>query len=180
MLRSTLSVLLLSLSALALGACTKEEPSSDDDKDTSGDESGDSTNKKVSATRGSGGFFTEDTRRPAILRTYDMKGDPVRSLNILNFFTPFSQSDFATDSDNVWTDGAVVEPGFQVDALEIPGQPFDGAESDAGWTFDGFRTTTGSETQSCLKANLHEYRNYTRVDRSVKTGPWVGWLSSAV
>jgi len=71
-----------------------------------------------------------------------------------------------------WTDGAVVEPGFQVDALEIPGQPLDGAESDAGWTFDGFRTTTGSETQSFFNAYVLEYRTYTGFDKSLKTGPY--------
>jgi hypothetical protein len=46
MLRTTLSVLLLSLSALALGACTKEEPSSDDDN--SSDDSTNDDNKKSS------------------------------------------------------------------------------------------------------------------------------------
>jgi immune inhibitor A len=71
-----------------------------------------------------------------------------------------------------WTDGAVVEPGFQVDALEIPGQPLDGAESDAGWTFDGFRTTTGSETQEFFNAYVLEYRTYYGFDRSLKTGPY--------
>ena len=79
-----------------------------------------------------------------------------------------------------WTDGAVVEPGFQVDALEIPGQPLDGAESDAGWTFDGFRTTTGSETQSFFNAYVLEYRTYSGFDRSLKTGPYnFGFLNTA-
>ena len=70
---------------------------------------GDSLNKKMSVTRGSGDFFAEDALRPASLRTYDLKGDPVRTLNIVNLVTAFAQSDFASDADNVWTDGAVVD-----------------------------------------------------------------------
>jgi immune inhibitor A len=71
-----------------------------------------------------------------------------------------------------WTDGAVVEPGFQVDALEIPGQPFDGAEAAAGWTFDGFRTTSGSETQAFFNAYVAEFRQYRGYDRALKLGPY--------
>ncbi len=71
-----------------------------------------------------------------------------------------------------WTDGAVAESGFQVDAIEIPGQPFDGAEADAGWTFDGFRTTTGSESQSFFNAYVAEYRQYRGYDRALKLGPY--------
>ena len=45
-----------------------------------------------------------------------------------------------------WTDVAEVQPGFMVDNIEISGHPLDGAESDAGWAFDGFRVTTGTES----------------------------------
>jgi immune inhibitor A len=71
-----------------------------------------------------------------------------------------------------WTDGAVVEPGFQIDALEIPDQAFDGAESDAGWTFDGFRTTTGSETQPFFNAYVAEFRQYRGYDEALELGPY--------
>ena len=82
-----------------------------------------------------------------------------------------------------WTDVAAVEPGFQVDAIEIPGQPFDGAEADAGWTFDpaegGFRVTTGSETQAFFNAYVLENRQYLGFDRSLKTGPYnFGFLNT--
>ena len=43
------------------------------------------------------------------------------------------------------TDGAVSEPGFQIDAITLDGQPIGTAEGDEGWTLSGFRTTTGSE-----------------------------------
>lgn len=38
-----------------------------------------------------------------------------------------------------WTDGATAGSGFSVDDIAVTGQPVDGAESDAGWTFDGSR-----------------------------------------
>ncbi len=46
-----------------------------------------------------------------------------------------------------WTDVAAVEPGFMVDNIEITGYPLDGAETDTGWTFDGFRRTNGTESR---------------------------------
>ncbi|MGH3030576.1 MAG: hypothetical protein ACRDNE_07385 [Gaiellaceae bacterium] len=78
-----------------------------------------------------------------------------------------------------WTDGAVVEPGFQVDAISIAGGPVDGAESNAGWTFDGFRTTTGTESTSHFNAYVAENRQYTGYDDSLRTGPYnFGFLST--
>ncbi len=64
--------------------------------------------KKVSARSMSGMFLTEDLLRPAPIRTYDMKGDPQRTINLL-IGAPFQQSDFGADVDNVWTDGALVD-----------------------------------------------------------------------
>jgi immune inhibitor A len=43
------------------------------------------------------------------------------------------------------TDGGWIEKGFMLDDIAITGQELDGAEVDAGWTFDGFITTTGVE-----------------------------------
>jgi immune inhibitor A len=78
-----------------------------------------------------------------------------------------------------WTDGAVVEPGFMVDAIQISGQPFDGAESDAGWTFDGFRVTTGTETGFYFNAYVAEFRQYLNYDTGLKTGPYnFGFLNT--
>ncbi|MDH4142642.1 MAG: immune inhibitor A [Chloroflexota bacterium] len=79
-----------------------------------------------------------------------------------------------------WTDGAAVESGLQVDAIEIPGQPLDGAEADAGWAFDGFRTTTGTETQSFFNAYVLENRQYLGYDMGLRTGPYnFGFTSTA-
>jgi immune inhibitor A len=67
----------------------------------------------------------------------------------------------------------VVESGFQVDALEIPGQAFDGAETEAGWTFTGgFRTTTGSESQGFFNAYVLENRQYIGYDLALLKGPY--------
>jgi len=66
-----------------------------------------------------------------------------------------------------WTDGAVVEPGFQVDAIDIGGTRYD-----AGWTFDGFRETTGLESQLFFNAYVVEYRIYRGYDDSLRTGPY--------
>ena len=43
------------------------------------------------------------------------------------------------------TDGGVALSGFQVDNITLDGTDIGNAETDAGWTFDGFRITTGTE-----------------------------------
>ena len=75
--------------------------------------------KKISVVSGPGGFVTNDTTRPAPIRTYDMKGNPFRVDNVLNGFTVLTDADYASDADNVWTDGAVVD-----------------AHAYSGWTYD--------------------------------------------
>jgi immune inhibitor A len=77
------------------------------------------------------------------------------------------------------TDGAVSEPGFQADAISLDGQPVGTAESDEGWTLNGFRTTTGSEEQSFFNAYVLENRQYIGFDASLRTGPYnFGYLST--
>ena len=83
-----------------------------------------------------------------------------------------------------WNDGFVqgqdpTKPaGFQVDAINITGQPFDGAESDAGWTFTtnqapiGFHVSTGTETADYFNAYVAEYRTYREYDLALKHGPY--------
>jgi len=77
-----------------------------------------------------------------------------------------------------WTDGAVVEPGFMVDDIQITGQPLDGAESDAGWTFDGFRVTTGTETSFHFNAYVAEFRQYRGYDTSLRTAYNFGFVNA--
>ena len=59
---------------------------------------------------------------------------------------------------------AAVEPGFMVDDVAITGQTFDDAESDAGWTFDGFRSTTGTESAFYTNYYVVENRQYRGYD----------------
>ena len=78
-----------------------------------------------------------------------------------------------------WTDGAATEPGFMVDDVAISGQSLDDAEGNFGWTFNGFRTTTGSETDYYLNAYIAEFRQYRTYDTGLKTGPYnFGFLNT--
>ena len=65
--------------------------------------------KKVSSSSQGGTFVGSDRLRPPMIETYDMRGNLARLLNILNGFTIPGASDFASDSDNDWTDGANVD-----------------------------------------------------------------------
>lgn len=71
-----------------------------------------------------------------------------------------------------WTDGAVAGTGLGIDDIAITGQPLDGAESDAGWTFAGFIQTTGDVVQSFFNMYMAENRTYWGYDKGLKTGPY--------
>ena len=71
------------------------------------------------------------------------------------------------------TDAAVSNPGFQVDAVTVSGTALDD-----GWTFDGFRETTGSEEQSFFNAYVLENRQYDGYDASLKTAYNFGFVDS--
>jgi immune inhibitor A len=70
------------------------------------------------------------------------------------------------------SDGGVNEAGFMVDEIAITGSPTDGAEADAGWTFGGFRVTTGTEDKLYNQYYVAEYRTYKGYDSTLKTGPY--------
>jgi bacillolysin len=65
--------------------------------------------KKVSASSQSGGFVANDRLRPPAIETYDMRANLTRTVSYLNGFIDLGASDFASDSDNDWTDGANVD-----------------------------------------------------------------------
>ncbi|MGZ9275654.1 MAG: immune inhibitor A domain-containing protein [Candidatus Limnocylindrales bacterium] len=74
------------------------------------------------------------------------------------------------------TDEAFALSGFQVDNIAIGGTSIGTAEADEGWVLAGFRTTTGSETQSFFNAYVLENRQYLGYDQGLKTGPYnFGW-----
>ena len=70
------------------------------------------------------------------------------------------------------SDGGVNYEGFMADNIEISGYPLDGAEADAGWTFTGFRTTTGTEEKLYSQYYVAEYRTYKGYDYGLKVGPY--------
>ncbi len=63
--------------------------------------------KKVSAIRIGGVFGLEDALRPPSIRTYDMKGDPFRTRDVVNGRVQLTQADLGSDTDNRWEDGAL-------------------------------------------------------------------------
>jgi bacillolysin len=65
--------------------------------------------KKLSTRQASSVFLADDALRPPTLITYDLKGNYLRVLDILNGFIDPAQSDIATDTDNTWTDGPNVD-----------------------------------------------------------------------
>lgn len=65
--------------------------------------------KKMSVRSTSGRFLADDVQRPPSLDTYDMRGDLTRTILYLNGVIALDESDNASDTDNDWTDGAVVD-----------------------------------------------------------------------
>lgn len=80
---------------------------------------GDRKKMSVRTAAGSGGFQADDVFRPPSLVTFDLRGNLTRTLGFLNGTNGLGLSDVASDSDNVWTDGPVVD-----------------GHSYAGWTYD--------------------------------------------
>lgn len=65
--------------------------------------------KKISVMRTGGVFFADDRLRPPAIFTFDMRGDPLRTLDFLLGRRSLSVSELAGDTDNEWTDGAAVD-----------------------------------------------------------------------
>ena len=65
--------------------------------------------KKVSAAAQGGTFISSDKLRPPVIETFDMRGNLSRTINYLNGIVTLGPGDFASDSDNDWTDGANVD-----------------------------------------------------------------------
>ena len=70
------------------------------------------------------------------------------------------------------SDGGVNFDGFMIDDIQISGYPLDGAETDAGWTFTGFRVTSGTEEKLYSQYYVAEYRTYKGYDLGLKLGPY--------
>jgi len=75
--------------------------------------------KKLSVVKESAAYVASDGLRPPSLRTFDLHGNSARTMSFLTGRTALAASDLASDTDNVWTDGAVVD-----------------AHAYAGWVYD--------------------------------------------
>jgi bacillolysin len=75
--------------------------------------------KKLSVAKESATYRTSDGMRPPALKTFDLRGDATRAMNFLTGRAALLASDVATDTDNAWSDGAVVD-----------------AHAYAGWVYD--------------------------------------------
>jgi immune inhibitor A len=71
-----------------------------------------------------------------------------------------------------WTDGFTNGLGIAIDNLKITGQTKDGAESDAGWEFDGFSAIKKTYETSHFNAYVLENRQYIGYDYSLQVGPY--------
>ncbi|HSV41730.1 MAG TPA: immune inhibitor A domain-containing protein [Nocardioidaceae bacterium] len=71
-----------------------------------------------------------------------------------------------------WTDGAVVETGFEVDAIRLGGTSIGTAEAAEGWALDGFMTTNGNEVRTYFHAYVLENKQYLGYDDVLATGPF--------
>jgi immune inhibitor A len=77
------------------------------------------------------------------------------------------------------TDGGLAEKGFIVDDIVLNGVAIGTAETDTeGWTFDGFRRTTGTEESFHFNAYVVENRQYDDYDKSLATAYNFGFLNT--
>jgi immune inhibitor A len=74
--------------------------------------------------------------------------------------------------------------GFMVDDIAITGLPTDGAETNAGWTYNpatGFHVTSGTESALYNQYYVAELRQYWGYDSTLKVGPYFfGYLNNPV
>ncbi len=77
---------------------------------------------------------------------------------------------------NYWTDGNTGGFGFKMDDLVIADLPLDGAEVDAGWTFDGFRVTEGVESAFYNNYYVAEFRQYRGFDAGLANAYNFGFI----
>jgi len=76
------------------------------------------------------------------------------------------------------TDEATTGQGFVIDNIAVTGSPVDGAEdANAGWTFDGFVRSTGTEISYHFNAYIGENRGYRGYDESLRNAYNFGFAS---
>ncbi len=87
-----------------------QQPALDCDQCTIGEGLGvKSDPKKMSVRTVGGAFLAHDQLRPADVFTFDMRGDLSRTIEVEAGTSPLFDADLATDTDNLWLDGASVD-----------------------------------------------------------------------
>jgi immune inhibitor A len=99
----------------------------------------------------------------------DLSGTPAWQ-NVTADLTPYASSTIQLRFAYV-TDPFVDGQGIAIDNISITGQPLDDAETDTGWTFDGF-SRTQQITQSFFNAYVLENRTYLGYDKALDLGPY--------
>src|SRR5262245_13420698 len=70
--------------------------------------------KKLSVDASGGTYLAFDRLRPPIIETFDLRGNLARAKSLERGLVPYTVADLAADSDNVWTDPAVVDAHVHV------------------------------------------------------------------
>lgn len=80
-----------------------------------------------------------------------------------------------------WTDANTGGFGFMMDNISVTGYDLDGAESDAGWTYQpatGFHATAGIESKQFSNYYVAEFRQYRGYDNSLRNAYNFGFLDN--
>jgi thermolysin len=102
--------------------------------------------KKLSVAPEGGGFTTNDRLRPPAISTYDFRFDVGRLVRFLNLGpSDLTAADLASDADNDWADGAVVD-----------------AHVYAGWVYDFFFKRFGRRGLNDADIPLHSITHALR------------------
>jgi thermolysin len=120
--------------------------------------------KKISVTRFGGAFTLADALRPPSIRTYDMRGDPFRTVDVINGRVIPGNSDIGSDSDNVWLDGALS------DAHIYSGYTYD-------YYFKRFNRRGLDDANRRMQTLVHPVR---REDFSLRIGAFPEFFTNAV
>jgi thermolysin len=116
--------------------------------------------KKISVATGGAGYTTSDKLRPPAISTYDFRFDVGRLVRFLNAGgspADFTSSDLGTDSDNDWTDGALVD-----------------AHVYSGYVYDYFYKRHGRRGLDNANIPMHS------VTHALNRNDWRQWSTSTV
>jgi thermolysin len=116
--------------------------------------------KKISVSTASGGYTSADRLRPPLISTYDFRFNVGRLNQFLAAFDPVANltaGDLGSDTDNVWTDGALVD-----------------AHAYAGYTYDYYYLRHGRHGLDNADIPVHS------ITHAVRREDWVFYTTGTV